>query len=407
MRLQDLINDELWFAIAKSYNAELYTSAILESMHFLSNVLREKANLEGDGATLVGQALGGDTPRVRINKFETESERNEQKGYEQIIRGLYQAIRNPRSHDHFQDKKDTADTIILFINYIITIIGHAKAFSIDEWIHRILEPDFVSTKRYAELLVEEIPPKRRFDVLIAVYKNKHHTIAHKLTFVFRELLQHIRNTPRIQEFLRIASDEFKIEQDEVIIKSGLILFPNDLWPEIEEVARIRVENKILKSIREGQSESVRGTSSKGGLGLAAIRLFDQLSNKEQCYQAIRVKMNNENILERYYAYKIINPEVIDKMLEGDKVSEERAISFLDKLPLMMKDLKNTHMQSVIIKSIAVAIQFNSTTIKEALVGKISSIPSSFRGILMENIKIIDIEYHSILEEAIENDDIPF
>jgi len=94
MNLQTHIRNSLWLAIQSTYQAGNYSHAILDAMHYLSNVLREKTGVDGDGTTLVGQALGGDSPRLRINKLQTETERNEQRGIESVLRGLYQAIRN-------------------------------------------------------------------------------------------------------------------------------------------------------------------------------------------------------------------------------------------------------------------------------------------------------------------------
>ena len=76
MNLQTLIRTDLWLAISNTYLAENYSHAILDSMHHLSNLLRDKTGVDGDGASLVGQALGGDSPRLRLNKLQTETERN-------------------------------------------------------------------------------------------------------------------------------------------------------------------------------------------------------------------------------------------------------------------------------------------------------------------------------------------
>jgi uncharacterized protein (TIGR02391 family) len=64
---------------------------------------------------LVGQAFGGKTPKLRVNKLQTESDQDIQKGTENLLLGLYQSIRNPRSHGKLTDTKEDADAIILFI----------------------------------------------------------------------------------------------------------------------------------------------------------------------------------------------------------------------------------------------------------------------------------------------------
>jgi uncharacterized protein (TIGR02391 family) len=131
MNLQTQIRTELWLAISNTYQAGNYNHAILDAMHYLSEVIRTKANVDGDGASLVGQSLGGDSPKLRVNKLQTETERNIQRGLEQILRGLYLAIRNPRAHEQFEDSKDTADAIVHFINYLLSILERFSiAFSL-------------------------------------------------------------------------------------------------------------------------------------------------------------------------------------------------------------------------------------------------------------------------------------
>jgi uncharacterized protein (TIGR02391 family) len=160
MNIRETVSPDLWDAISKPYESKVYSGAILESIHFLSNILRERANVDGDGISLIGQALAGDSPRLRINKFQTETEKNEQKGFEQILRGIYQGIRNPRSHEQFEDNKDTADAIIIFINYILSVVSQAKEpFNLEEWNKQVFDEDFVASIRYANLLVSEVPSK--------------------------------------------------------------------------------------------------------------------------------------------------------------------------------------------------------------------------------------------------------
>src|SRR5260221_10133234 len=102
MDLKNLIRPQLWNEISNSYIAENYEAAILDSMRFLSKVIREKSGLDGDGTQLVGQAFGGDEPKLRLNKLQTQSEKDEQKGFLQIVTGLYSAIRNPRTHEDIE-----------------------------------------------------------------------------------------------------------------------------------------------------------------------------------------------------------------------------------------------------------------------------------------------------------------
>jgi len=151
MILQSEISPELWSAISSQYEAENYSDAILSALHHLRDMIRDVANLDSDGAPLIGQAFGGNSPRLRINRFETDTQKDEQRGFEQLLRGLYQGIRNPRTHERMEDKKQTADAIIVFVDYVIGVIGKAKGpFILEEWMNRVFDPDFVRSDRYAQ-----------------------------------------------------------------------------------------------------------------------------------------------------------------------------------------------------------------------------------------------------------------
>src|ERR1035438_10349919 len=103
MNLEPRIDRRLWSAVETAYQSGNYTGAILDSIHFLGELIREKTGIEGDGLSLIGQALGGQNPKLKVTKLQTESDKNVQKGAEQLLRGLYQGIRNPRSHEKYVD----------------------------------------------------------------------------------------------------------------------------------------------------------------------------------------------------------------------------------------------------------------------------------------------------------------
>jgi uncharacterized protein (TIGR02391 family) len=72
--------------------------AVLEASKSVAEKIRRKAALQSDGAHLVDEALGGDSPRLRINTFHTESEKSEQRGFANLVKGLFGVFRNPTAH---------------------------------------------------------------------------------------------------------------------------------------------------------------------------------------------------------------------------------------------------------------------------------------------------------------------
>jgi uncharacterized protein (TIGR02391 family) len=69
MNLETKLDPRLWDAIRETYETRNFTSAILDAMHFLSDLLRERTGLESDGAALVGEAFGGNSPKLKVKSL--------------------------------------------------------------------------------------------------------------------------------------------------------------------------------------------------------------------------------------------------------------------------------------------------------------------------------------------------
>src|ERR1035438_4234241 len=118
VNLQARLEQGLWKAIEGTYHNRNYYGAILDATHYLGQLIREKSGLESDGTALVGAAFGGKNPVLKVTKLQTESDKSVQSGVEQMLRGFYQAIRNPRSHQTMTDSIEDADALILMVNYL-------------------------------------------------------------------------------------------------------------------------------------------------------------------------------------------------------------------------------------------------------------------------------------------------
>jgi uncharacterized protein (TIGR02391 family) len=78
--------------------ADNYFHAVLEASKSIAETIRTITGLTSDGATLIDEALGGDNPRIKINKFITDTEQSEQRGFVNLTKGLFGTFRNPASH---------------------------------------------------------------------------------------------------------------------------------------------------------------------------------------------------------------------------------------------------------------------------------------------------------------------
>jgi uncharacterized protein (TIGR02391 family) len=79
--------------------ADNYFHAVLEATKSIADKLRAKTGLTKDGAPLVDATLCGDIPRLAINALETDSQRSEQSGFANLVKGTFGMFRNPTAHE--------------------------------------------------------------------------------------------------------------------------------------------------------------------------------------------------------------------------------------------------------------------------------------------------------------------
>lgn len=302
MNLEQEIKESLWLNIKNNFDSMDYAGAVLDAMHTLSDVLRERSGVSGDGAKLVGQVFGGDKPKLKINKFHTESERDEQRGVEQLLRGLYQGIRNPRSHEKYSDTKETAEALILFVNYLLALIDSAKSpFDVEDYARRVFDPAFVEDHKYAALLVSEIPKRKRKEVFLSVFKDKERGQGKKLEYFIPALLAKLSREEK-KEVCEIVSEELKETAQESSIRMIAQVLPAEFWDKFEKTSRMRIEGMMLKSIHEGLYDLSRRKCKSGALGTWISRLGSNLIMRDQVEKALLKKLLSDAVEEQDYVF---------------------------------------------------------------------------------------------------------
>jgi len=312
------ISSTLQTAIKVHYEAGLYGNAVLDAMKVLTETIRAKSKLDGDGANLVGQAFGGNAPLIKISPMQKVSEIDEQRGFEQIIRGLYIGIRNPRTHDDYTDTEEECNAIILFINYLVNRINSVRSFFVlEDFKKRIFDPLFVEKSEYAELLVSEIPQDEIVNVTSSILHNRNQGDPQKLSYFFGAVFNKA-DIEQQQLIMKEFSNELKVAQsDSEII--GLIRFIMEpLWSMIDEDTKLRIENRIIASVTEGYF--INGECKKGALGTWGNSLGQYFKLKRELANAlIDLLMPNwytQNYVGNFYlAY-------LDTIVEGDSLIEK-------------------------------------------------------------------------------------
>ena len=277
MTIRNEIDVELWEALEKNYESENYKSAILDAIFKLTETIRNKTGLEGDGSALIGQAFGGNDPQIKLNKLQTDSEKDIQKGIQDILRGIYTGIRNPRSHDAMVDDKLSADAIIVFINYLLKLIDQSKLrFSETDFLERVFDPYYVKTEEYSDLLVQEIPKRQRANIAIQVILQHKRGDIYALGFFFKSLLKQLEPF-EVSRTCKVIDGELRATQDQADIRYILHMCPGGLWLQLDKTVRIRTENILYEDFSKGAFDVSSGLCGKCG-ALATWITEDHLIN---------------------------------------------------------------------------------------------------------------------------------
>lgn len=105
---------------------ENYFHAVFEAMKSIRAKICTLSGLTGHGCDLVHDAFGQKNadPHPAINPFKTETQRGEQNGLMNLLKGLYGTIRNPPAHDP-KVEWDTTEQDALDILTMISLV-HRK-----------------------------------------------------------------------------------------------------------------------------------------------------------------------------------------------------------------------------------------------------------------------------------------
>lgn len=74
-----------------------------------------------DGGVLVDRAFGGDPPLIAINERRTASEKSEQSGFANLVKGTFGMFRNPTAHEariHWDMSKADAEDLLSIVSLI-------------------------------------------------------------------------------------------------------------------------------------------------------------------------------------------------------------------------------------------------------------------------------------------------
>ncbi|MCB2080345.1 MAG: TIGR02391 family protein [Novosphingobium sp.] len=101
--------------------ADNYFHAVQEAVKSVADKMRRLSGLTDDGGGLVDKSLGGDAPIITINACSTVSEKSEQSGFANLVKGAFGMFRNPTAHEariHWTMTKDDAEDLLTIVSLI-------------------------------------------------------------------------------------------------------------------------------------------------------------------------------------------------------------------------------------------------------------------------------------------------
>jgi hypothetical protein len=201
------------------------------------------------------------------------------------------------------DSRVDADALILFVDYLQRLLGQARdGFSIDECVARVLDENFVPDMRYAGLLVAEVPPRQRLQVALAVYRRKTDSDGTKLRYFFESLLDGMSQGEQV-EFWQAVSAELRESNDDAALRALLQIANLTKWMLIDEAARIRTENRLIRNLNDGRYVAKTAKCTGGALATWSRGLWPQFVLRDKLVGTILEKLRSSSTDGQNYVLK--------------------------------------------------------------------------------------------------------
>jgi uncharacterized protein (TIGR02391 family) len=124
---EQLLHPIVAAASLRHYHEGDYRNAVLDGMIALSDLIRQRTGLLEDGKALATQAFSLGQPKLIFSELDSESGRNDQKGFMEMISGAYIGIRNPKAHSLIHDLDETkAAQYLIAISLLVRRVAEAK-----------------------------------------------------------------------------------------------------------------------------------------------------------------------------------------------------------------------------------------------------------------------------------------
>lgn len=319
MEIQKLVKSEVWAVIKDNYEKSSFTIAITNLIQFVNEIIREKSELEFDNTKLMDISFLGPNPKLKINKMQTDTDKDIQSGVGYLLKGICLAIRNPRAHERYNDNRETCDAIILFINYLLEFVNSSKQpVFVGDWVEFIFDENFNGTKKYAKIVLQEIPEKKRYDLLVSLFRYRERAKQNVLNNLVNELMDNI-SPEELSEFYGNLNIELLNCRDNMSLRMFFSLFPPEKWGCLVPLTKLRIENMVQKSIEDGsmvylysEEDAEYKVNEQGNLSTWANNFIDSFETKDSIIKVLNDKLCNKSYDVRMFVINFFSNIIYDE-----------------------------------------------------------------------------------------------
>ena len=213
------MNEVLKESIKMHYENKDYTEVIRDAILCLMNEIRKKSDLQDDdGVDLINKACSEKKPLIKVNKMQTQTEKNKHRGINDLSKGIVEYFRNPMSHTKQNHSKEIADALLVIIDKVLLeeIMQSKSINSIEDWYLEVTSELCPNTNRYARNLADNIPNNKVYELIVQLYKNRENLKYEKITII-NELIKKL-SEEEFTEYCSIIENEiFGKSQEEDIV----------------------------------------------------------------------------------------------------------------------------------------------------------------------------------------------
>ena len=325
------LNKNFWDAIRLHYEKECYEDTLKDACLYIIELLQEKSeNYDMDGEKLINNVFSENNPKLLINKNQTPSEIDEQRGYGFILRGLICAIRNPLSHDkHIKYSKETTDSIIMFINdYILPKLEDTKEFGyVDNWFNFIFVDNDNDSEKYSNKLLDNLNKKDKTNLMKENVEKISQIKEGKYSYFINELYNCLSTRSKNEIIVMLNRKLIKVGNDNYL-RMFFNHFNPKIWKELDDLVTARIEDIAIHSISNGKIVfspiNMRDSLVKeASLSTWIPNWIEYFDNIEEIKKILFKKMYNKE--EAKYVLKYFYKTVTDKeflLYNSNEILEE-------------------------------------------------------------------------------------